>query len=111
MKKIIRHGLLTCFLWIAALTSLPVRAAADSVSTSQDSLIKDLASQLQNLNSQLQDMNLQNLMLQEELERTGQKVMMDSISLAHRIHLIDSLRAITPGAPLVVDGDTLHRIS
>lgn len=110
MKKIIRHGLLTCFLWIAALTSLPVRAAADSVSTSQDSLIKDLASQLQNLNSQLQDMNLQNLMLQEELERTGQKVMMDSISLAHRIHLIDSLRAITPGAPLVVDGDTLLRL-
>ena len=110
MKKIIRHGLLTCFLWIAALTSLPVRAAADSVSTSQDSLIKDLASQLQNLNSQLQDMNLQNLMLQEELERTGRKVMMDSISLAHRIHLIDSLRAITPGAPLVVDGDTLLRL-
>ena len=110
MKKIIRHGLLTCFLWMAALTSLPVRAAADSVSTSQDSLIKDLASQLQNLNSQLQDMNLQNLMLQEELERTGQKVMMDSISLAHRIHLIDSLRAITPGAPLVVDGDTLLRL-
>ena len=110
MKKIIRHGLLTCFLWMAALTSLPVRATADSVSTSQDSLIKDLASQLQNLNSQLQDMNLQNLMLQEELERTGRKVMMDSISLAHRIHLIDSLRAITPGAPLVVDGDTLLRL-
>ena len=55
-------------------------------------------------------MNLQNLMLQEELERTGRKVMMDSISLAHRIHLIDSLRAITPGAPLVVDGDTLLRL-
>jgi len=53
---------------------------------------------------------MQNIMLQEELQRTGSKIRMDSISLANRMHLIDSLRAITPGAPLVVDGDTLFRL-
>lgn len=105
MKNIIRNSLLACCLWIAA--SLSAQVPADTGSQTQDSLIVKLNSQLQDLSSQLQDMNMQNIMLQEELQRTGRKVMMDSISRARRIQLVDSLRAITPGAPLVVGGDTL----
>ena len=109
MKNILRNGFLACFLSIAS-ASFSGQVFADSTNRVQDSLINELSSQLQDLSSQLQDMNMQNIMLQEELQRTGRKVMMDSISLANRMHLIDSLRTITPGAPLVVDKDTLLRL-
>ena len=109
MKSLLRHGFLTLLVWMAS-TSLSAEVSADSITRAQDSLINELSLQLQHLGGKLQDLNMQNIMLQEELQRTGQKVMMDSISLAHRKHLIDSLRNITPGAPLVVDGDTLLRL-
>ena len=109
MKSLLRHGFLTLLIWMAS-TSLSAEVSADSITRAQDSLINELSLQLQHLGGKLQDLNMQNIMLQEELQRTGQKVMMDSISLAHRKHLIDSLRNITPGAPLVVDGDTLLRL-
>jgi small-conductance mechanosensitive channel len=108
MRKTLQYRLLTCFLWLAA-ASLPAQDPADTTNLVEDSL-SILSTQLQNLNMQLQDMNMQNIMLQKELERTGQKVKMDSITLASRKQLIDSLRAITPGAPLVVDKDTLLRL-
>ncbi|MBR6140733.1 MAG: mechanosensitive ion channel [Bacteroidaceae bacterium] len=109
MKNLLRYGFLTVLLWISSV-SLLAQVPVDTVGMTRDSIISELSSQLQSLTSQLQDMNMHNIMLQEELERTGQKVKMDSISLAKRIHLIDSLRAITPGAPLVVEGDTLLRL-
>lgn len=109
MKSLLRHGFLTLLVWMAS-ASLSAEVSADSITRAQDSLINELSLQLQHLGGKLQDLNMQNIMLQEELQRTGQKVMMDSISLAHRKHLIDSLRNITPGAPLVVDGDTLLRL-
>ena len=96
-------------LWMAV-AGLSAQVPADSSSQVQDSLISDLNSQILELSIQLQDKSMQNAMLQEELQRTGRKVMMDSISLANRMHIIDSLRAITPGAPLVVDKDTLLRL-
>ncbi|MBR4645240.1 MAG: mechanosensitive ion channel [Bacteroidaceae bacterium] len=109
MKNIIQLGFLAFFLLIAS-ARLSAQVSTDTTSNVQDSIINSLNSQLQDLSSQLQDMNMQNIMLQEELQRTGHKIMMDSISLANRMHLIDSLRALTPGAPLVVDGDTLLRL-
>jgi len=105
MRNFLRYRLLVCLLWLAA-TGLSAQAPVDTTNIVQDSL-NILSTQLQNLSLQLQDMNMQNIMLQKELERTGQKVKMDSISHASRKHLIDSLRTITPGAPLVVDKDTL----
>ena len=109
MNKLLRYSFLTLLFWIPSV-SLMAQVPDDTVDRVRDSLISDLNSQLQILSSQLQDMNMQNIMLQEELQRTGQKVMMDSISFAKRKHLIDSLRALTPGAPLVVDRDTLLRL-
>ncbi len=109
MKSILRKRFLTCCLWICV-ASLWAQAPDDTIQQAEDSVVSSLVSQIQDLSSQLQDMNMQNIMLQEELQRTGRKVMMDSISLANRMRLIDSLRALTPGAPLVVDKDTLLRL-
>jgi len=109
MNKLLRYSFLTLLLWIPSV-SIMAQAPADTADKVRDSLISDLSAQLQVLNSQLQDMNMQNIMLQEELQRTGRKVLMDSISQANRMRIIDSLRALTPGAPLVVDGDTLLRL-
>ena len=109
MKSLLRYGLLSSLLWLVS-ASLSAQAPDDSVSVNKDSIINDLNSRLQMLDGRLQDMNMQNIMLQQELERTGHKVMMDSIIQANRKHLIDSLRALTPGAPLVVDEDTLLRL-
>ncbi len=108
MKLLLRNGLLASLLLIAS-ASLMAQAPTDTTSQAQDSL-SILNLQIQNLNLMLQDKNMQNLMLQNELERTGQKVKMDSISRASRKQLIDSLRNVTPGAPLVVEGDTLLRL-
>lgn len=108
MKLLLRNGLLASLLLIAS-SSLMAQDSTDSTSLEQDS-INILNMQIQNLNLMLQDKNMQNLVLQNELERAGQKVMMDSISQASRKQLIDSLRNVTPGAPIVVDGDTLLRL-
>lgn len=106
MKTLLQYGLVSLLIWMAS-ANLSAQVSSDDASKEVDSLYCILSSQIQELSSQLQDMNMQNIMLQEELQRTGRKVMMDSISQANRMHLIDSLRTITPGAPLVVDGDTL----
>lgn len=108
MKLLLRNGLLASLLLIAS-SSLMAQDSTDSTSLAQDS-INILNMQIQNLNLMLQDKNMQNLVLQNELERAGQKVKMDSISRASRKQLIDSLRNVTPGAPIVVDGDTLLRL-
>ena len=69
----------------------------------RDSLIRDLS-------EQVQDMRMQNFMLQEALERTGRQIALDSAAQADRRRMVDSLKAVTPGAPLVVDEDTLLRL-
>ncbi len=82
-------------------------AAPDSIPERGDTSVASLLGRLHELDSRLQDVSMQNIMLREELRRTGHKMMTDSISRANRQRLIDSLRAITPGAPLVAGGDTL----
>ncbi|MCH5179278.1 MAG: mechanosensitive ion channel [Prevotellaceae bacterium] len=106
MKKLLQHALMPLLLWIAS-TTLAAQVLSDSIDKGNDSLYSLLSSQIEELSGRLQDMNMQNIMLQEELQRTGRKVLIDSISRANRMRLIDSLRTITPGAPLVVDNDTL----
>lgn len=92
---------LSLSLWTA---NAVAQESADSLTTLyQDSLIEELR-------SQLQEMKLQSLILQDELQRTGQKIAMDSILQMQRRDRVDSLRKITVGAPLVVDDDTLLRL-
>lgn len=83
---------------VAALAA--TKAEADSLDAVRDSLITILQ-------SQVQELKLREIVLAEQLEKTGETARQDSLRLAERRHRIDSLRRITPGAPVVVDGDTL----
>lgn len=107
MKNLLHSALIPILLWILSATSTSAQVSSDSVGKETDSLYSSLNSHIQELTNRLQDMSMQNIMLQEELQRTGYKVRMDSISRTKRMRLIDSLRTVTPGTPLVVDGDTL----
>ena len=86
----------------AAVTSGP----SDSLSMQQH--IRD--SVIESLSEKLEEVSMQNFMLQEALERTGRQFALDSVAKAQRRHMVDSLRRVTTGAPLVVDGDTLLRL-
>lgn len=72
----------------------------DSLQAVNDSIVLSL-------NNQIQELKLQGIMMQEQLERTGKSAKEDSLRQMARKARVDSLRNVTPGAPLVVDGDTL----
>lgn len=69
----------------------------DSVMSESDSLVHVLR-------NQVRELQLQRIMMEERLSETGRG---DSLRIAERKARIDSLRKITQGTPLVVDGDTL----
>ena len=87
--------LLLCLLLLGAF-----RLSADSLDNVRDSLIAILQ-------SQVQEMKLREIVLTEQLEKTGLSARLDSIKQAERRQRIDSLRSTTEGSPVVVDGDTL----
>ena len=90
--------LLACFaLFVCSGMSAQSDLAVDSVTSESDSLI-------QVLRNQVQELQLQRIMMQEQLAETGRS---DSLRTAERKARVDSLRTITPGSPLVIDGDTL----
>ena len=77
---------------------------AQSVMSEMDSLRAVNDSIIQELRDQVQELKLQGIMMQEELARNEKD---DSLRIAERKARVDSLREITPGAPLIVSGDTL----
>ncbi len=79
---------------------LSAQEEQEQVASSQDSLIRDLQ-------QQLQEMKLQRILMAEALDRADRSAQLDSVAQARRRHRVDSLRLITRGAPLIVDGDTL----
>ena len=101
MKYYYRYILLI----IVVLVTLIVSGQEKSVNA--DSLSVQTDSMLLTLRSQLQEQQLQNIMLLEQLEKSGEAARDDSLRLARRKARIDSLRRIVHGAPLVIDGDTL----
>jgi len=86
---------------------VPMMLMAQDEQITVDSLEAEQDSVIQALRNQVQELKLQGIMMQEQLERTGMSAREDSLRQAHRRARIDSLREITPGAPLVIDGDTL----
>lgn len=72
----------------------------DSAKAASDSMV-------QVLTTQVQELQMQRILLQEQLERTGENARADSLIKAQRRQRIDSLRHVTTGSPLVVEGDTL----
>ena len=75
-------------------------AGADSLGMLRDSVVQSLL-------GQIQELQMQGILMREQLERSGEAARDDSLQLVRRKERIDSLRSITPGAPLVIDGDTL----
>lgn len=72
--------------------------------TNVDSVMSESDSLVHVLRNQVQELQLQRIMMQERLAATGHS---DSLRLAERKARIDSLRKITPGAPLIIEGDTM----
>ena len=102
MMKMTKWVLIFCLMFCTGMAA--AQEMADSIEVSaQDSLVQELR-------SQLQEFKMQQIILQEELERTGQKYLNDSLLEQQRRRRVDSLREITPGAPLIIDDDTLFTL-
>ena len=101
MKYYYRFILLFVVLMIGSLVHAQEPSAnTDSLNSEKDSLVQALL-------GQIQELQMQSIMMREQLEKSGEAARSDSLRLARRKSRIDSLRNITPGAPLIVEGDTL----
>ena len=94
---------LVCFCLMCACLPSHSQDTPDSTDYQRDSIIQVLL-------SQIQEMKIQQIILQEELYRTGENARLDSVAQLQRRQRIDSLRKVTPGAPLVIEGDTLFKL-
>ncbi|MDE6403198.1 MAG: mechanosensitive ion channel family protein, partial [Muribaculaceae bacterium] len=66
---------------------------------------------IKEMEAQLEQMRLTELELRAELDNNRQaSLSADSLRRARMRHHIDSLRAITPGVPITLDGDTLFSL-
>ena len=108
VMKSLRNVFVPALLLVLAIL-LPQRALSQNGSPERqvDSLQAVNDSLVQRLRNQVQELELQGIIMREQLERTGKNVREDSLRMVERKARIDSLRQTTPGAPLIVDGDTL----
>ena len=90
MNRIVSILLMLC--WV--LTSSAQEA--DSVKQRMDSLQREL-----------HEMKMKELVLRNALDESGRGAREDSLRKAEQKQRIDSLRKVTPGVPLVIEGDTL----
>ena len=90
MKKIISILLLVCWVLVSSAQE------QDSVRLRMDSLQREL-----------QEMKMKELVLRNALNESGRDAREDSLRKAEQKHRIDSLRKVTPGVPLIIEGDTL----
>ncbi|MDE5750859.1 MAG: mechanosensitive ion channel family protein [Duncaniella sp.] len=66
---------------------------------------------LREMELQVQEMKLNEIMLRTELDNVrNEHQTADSLKTAEQLQRIDSLRAVTPGVPVVADGDTLFTL-
>ncbi len=100
MRRYILLLLLACIALVGKATpqtdSPAVAVVHDSIQMFVDSLIREL-----------QEMRLRELTIRDRLDASGQTAYEDSVRKAQQQQRIDSLRRITPGVPLIVEGDTL----
>ena len=62
---------------------------------------------MDSLQRELQEMKMKELVLRNALNESGRDAREDSLRKAEQKHRIDSLRKVTPGVPLIIEGDTL----
>ena len=80
-----------------------VEIVSDSTAVSDSLKIEELTEQIQQL-------KLNEILYQEKLSTYEQSKTLDSLAIIQRKERIDSLRNVTQGAPVVIDGDTLFTI-
>ena len=100
MKRLLLFFLLAGLVLVAKAVPQTDEAVAalhqDSVRLLVDSLIREL-----------QEVKIKELDMRSKLEDSGHTAYEDSVRKARQRQRIDSLRSITPGVPVVVQGDTL----
>lgn len=62
------------------------------------------------LNAQIHELKLQQIMMQGLIEKSGATQRADSLRRVRQKQSIDSLRNLTPGEKVIIDGDTLFTI-
>lgn len=82
---------------------LSVYANGENVERSDSVRLLELA-------MRLEEMKLNELLLKSRLEEYSHHEHEDSVKKEQTLRQIDSLRAVTPGAPVIVENDTLFRI-
>lgn len=86
----------------------PQASAVDTLAQAKENLD---SIQIEELTLQLQEMKLNEIRLLNELDGTRNlNQTADSLKKAEQQHRIDSLRALTPGVPVVIDKDTLFTL-
>lgn len=78
--------------------------------SSEEKFLRDSAL-IREMMNQLQEMRMNEMLLRTELENIrNHNLIADSMKMAEQRSRIDSLRAITPGIPVIIDGDTLFNL-
>lgn len=92
-----------------ARTDSAATAGADTLSV--EARLRADSVRLQEMALQIQEMKLNEIMLRSQLDDARNlSQTADSLKRAEQLRSIDSLRAVTPGVPVVVDGDTLFTL-
>lgn len=84
-------------------------SVADSLAPADT--VPDASIIIETMQKELEESRLQQMNLQMEIEQMKMaNITADSIKLARQLAVIDSLRSITTGMPVIVEGDTLFYI-
>lgn len=98
------------FLLLLGLLWTAIPASAEPADSTEQIMRRDSA-RIAELTDQLRQMQLNEVLLRTELEDSRQQhLSADSLRLARQRQRIDSLRELTPGVPVVVEGDTLFTL-
>ena len=65
---------------------------------------------IDSLMREVQELKLRGMIMQSKLDESGRSAKEDSLRRESQRQRIDSLRKITPGVPLVIEGDTLFSV-
>lgn len=102
------HRILHIFILITSAIFMPAIVFAQNRQTESDANSDSL--RILELNVKLEEMKLNELLLQSKLGEGNRHASEDSLKRATRLKEIDSLRAVTPGVPVVIENDTLFKI-
>lgn len=109
MKQIVMSIAVMAAMLFIPFYAQPQEIPADTLSV-EEKLRQD-SIKMQELELQLQEMKLNEIVLRTELDDVRNiHALTDSLEREEQRRRVDSLRVLTPGVPLVVDGDTLFML-